>query len=56
MADIPRILVVDDEADVREVVQLNLSREGFEVATAPDGESALNSCVGSHSRPPSWTS
>jgi DNA-binding response OmpR family regulator len=36
-----RILVVDDEADVREVVQLNLGREGFDVATAPDGESAL---------------
>jgi DNA-binding response OmpR family regulator len=36
-----RILVVDDEADVREVVQLNLGREGFDVVTAPDGESAL---------------
>lgn len=36
-----RILVVDDEADVREVVQLNLDRDGFEVETAPDGESAL---------------
>ena len=36
-----RILVVDDEADVREVVQLNLDREGFKVETAPDGESAL---------------
>ncbi|UCD37737.1 MAG: response regulator transcription factor [Fidelibacterota bacterium] len=35
------ILVVDDEADVREVVQLNLSREGFEVETAPDGQTAL---------------
>jgi two-component system alkaline phosphatase synthesis response regulator PhoP len=37
----PRILVVDDEADVREVVQLNLMREGFDVATAPEGETAL---------------
>jgi len=36
-----RILVVDDEADVREVVQLNLSREGFDVETAPDGQTAL---------------
>lgn len=36
-----RILVVDDEADVREVVQLNLAKEGFDVETAPDGESAL---------------
>lgn len=37
----PLILVVDDEADVREVIQLNLGREGFEVAVAADGESAL---------------
>jgi len=37
----PRILVVDDEADVREVVQLNLKREGFEVLTTADGDSAL---------------
>ncbi|UCH10172.1 MAG: response regulator transcription factor, partial [Fidelibacterota bacterium] len=37
----PHILVVDDEADVREVIQLNLGREGFEVAVAADGESAL---------------
>jgi two-component system alkaline phosphatase synthesis response regulator PhoP len=36
-----RILVVDDEPDVREVIQLNLGKEGFQVTTAPDGESAL---------------
>ncbi|MFC1619141.1 response regulator transcription factor [Candidatus Neomarinimicrobiota bacterium] len=41
MAQHHRILVVDDEADVRDVVQLNLGREGFDVVTAPDGESAL---------------
>ena len=35
------ILVVDDEADVREVVQLNLGREGYEVDTAADGSEAL---------------
>lgn len=38
----PRILVVDDEVDVREVIQLNLGKEGFEVIAAPDGESALD--------------
>jgi DNA-binding response OmpR family regulator len=38
----PRILVVDDELDVREVVQLNLGKEGFEVIAAADGESALD--------------
>ena len=30
----PHILVVDDEADVREVIQLNLGKEGFEVVMA----------------------
>lgn len=39
----PHILVVDDEADVREVIQLNLGREGFAVSTAADGEAALKS-------------
>ncbi len=42
MATNPHILVVDDEADVREVIQLNLVREGYEVATAPDGQAALD--------------
>jgi len=37
----PHILVVDDETDVCEVIQLNLTREGFSVTTAEDGQSAL---------------
>jgi DNA-binding response OmpR family regulator len=36
-----RILVVDDEPSIREVVALYLGREGFEVDTAADGEQAL---------------
>ena len=36
-----RILVVDDEPIVTEVVQRYLSREGYRVTVAPDGESAL---------------
>jgi DNA-binding response OmpR family regulator len=36
-----RILVVDDEPIVREVVAAYLQREGFEVAEAPDGAVAL---------------
>jgi DNA-binding response OmpR family regulator len=36
-----RILVVDDEEDIRELVSYGLRREGYEVVTAPDGESAL---------------
>jgi phosphate regulon transcriptional regulator PhoB len=36
-----RILVVDDEADLRELVSYNLKKEGFAVTTADDGEQAL---------------
>ena len=36
-----KILVVDDEARIREVVQYALEKEGFRVATAGDGASAL---------------
>jgi two-component system response regulator VicR len=36
-----KILVVDDEPDIVQVVSGRLAREGFEVATAFDGEEAL---------------
>ena len=36
-----RILVVDDEPNIREVVELYLRREGYEVEVAADGEAAL---------------
>ncbi|MFB3779745.1 MAG: sigma-54-dependent transcriptional regulator [Bryobacteraceae bacterium] len=36
-----RILVVDDEENLRRVTQLRLQQAGYDVATAPDGESAL---------------
>ncbi|MEN6336803.1 MAG: response regulator transcription factor [Phycisphaerales bacterium] len=35
------ILVVDDEEDIRELVQLNLDREGYRVLTCESGEQAL---------------
>lgn len=35
------VLVVDDEADIRELVRYNLEREGYRVREAADGESAL---------------
>ena len=35
------ILVVEDEADIRELVRFHLAKEGFEVAEAGDGEAAL---------------
>ena len=36
-----RVLVVDDEASIRDFIELGLSREGFAVRTAPDGRAAL---------------
>jgi len=36
-----KILVVDDEPDIVELVSYNLKKEGFEVSSAPDGDSAL---------------
>src|SRR5690606_16667197 len=36
-----RILIVDDEPNLRKVLGAHLSREGYEVVLAPDGEEAL---------------
>ncbi|HEY9085479.1 MAG TPA: response regulator transcription factor [Candidatus Tyrphobacter sp.] len=36
-----RVAVVDDDRMVREMLELGLTREGFEVATAADGQAAL---------------
>lgn len=36
-----KVLVVEDEPDILEVVVYNLRQSGFEVATAADGETAL---------------
>ncbi|HEX9137442.1 MAG TPA: response regulator [Nitrospirota bacterium] len=36
-----KILIVDDEPDLVELVSYNLKKEGFKVSTAPDGEEAL---------------
>ncbi len=41
MADIPKILAVDDEADIAELVSYNLKKEGFAVSTASDATEAL---------------
>ena len=37
-----RALVVDDSAVIRELITVNLELEGFEVATAGDGETAID--------------
>jgi two-component system alkaline phosphatase synthesis response regulator PhoP len=36
-----RILIVDYEADIREFIRYNLTREGYEIHTACNGEEAL---------------
>ncbi|MGH7166173.1 MAG: response regulator, partial [Nitrospiraceae bacterium] len=36
-----RILVVDDEADVRKTVRLTLAKAGYDVVEAEDGEKAI---------------
>ena len=40
-----RILVVDDELDIREFVQYNLVKEGYEVACATNGREAVAMAV-----------
>ena len=36
-----KILVVDDDPDIVELLEYNLRKEGYEVASAPDGRKAL---------------
>jgi two-component system phosphate regulon response regulator PhoB len=40
----PRILIVDDEPSIVDVLVYNFEKEGFEVSTAGDGQEALNKC------------
>ena len=40
-----RILVVDDETHILQVLSLKLRNSGFEVSTAVDGEDALRQAV-----------
>lgn len=37
-----KILVVDDESSIVNIISYNLKKEGYEVITAEDGETALN--------------
>jgi DNA-binding response OmpR family regulator len=37
-----RILLIEDDADISELVQYNLEREGFKVYASADGEAGLN--------------
>jgi two-component system alkaline phosphatase synthesis response regulator PhoP len=37
----PKILIVDDEADILELIQYNLNQEGYQVFTASNGQEAI---------------
>ncbi|MFX9855377.1 response regulator, partial [Acinetobacter baumannii] len=37
-----QILIADDEVDILEIVGYNLSKEGYEIYTAKDGNEALD--------------
>lgn len=41
----PRILVVDDERSVRELIRINLESEGIKVYAAEGGKQALEICI-----------
>jgi DNA-binding response OmpR family regulator len=43
------VLVVDDDADIRDVIRINLAAEGYRVVAAGDGEEALR--LAQRSRP-----
>ena len=47
-SDSPRILVVDDEKVIREILADFLAMEGYVVRTAEDGTSALAELVARH--------
>jgi two-component system OmpR family response regulator len=38
---VPRVLIVEDEAHIRELIQLHLGLEGFEIDAVADGQDAL---------------
>jgi len=38
---VKKILVVEDEKDIQELLQLYLKREGYDVQIAEDGEAGL---------------
>jgi two-component system phosphate regulon response regulator PhoB len=40
--DRPKILIVEDESDIRELISLHLQREGYRVDEVADGESGLS--------------
>jgi two-component system response regulator VicR len=44
--DVKKVLIVEDEKSISDIIQFNLKKEGFEVDTAYDGESGLEKALG----------
>jgi DNA-binding response OmpR family regulator len=42
----PRIVIADDDPDIRDLVSFKLTSAGFDVETFADGEAALQSALG----------
>ncbi len=42
MGDKAKILLVDDEADIRDILRIALEQEGYEIYEAADGQEALD--------------
>lgn len=40
----PRVLIVEDQADLRKLIALTLSSQGYDIAEAVDGPGALEAC------------
>lgn len=45
MSSLGRVLVVDDDDVIRQLITVNLELEGFDVATAVDGQDCLDKVV-----------
>ena len=42
MSIVKKILIADDEPDILEIIQFNLQQEGYQVATAKNGDEAID--------------
>ena len=51
-----KILVVDDDTNICELLRLYLTKEGYQVTTANDGEEGLKSSTSSSPTWCCWTS
>ncbi len=43
-----KILIIEDEASISDIIKFNLAKEGYEVDTAYDGRDGLNKALGSN--------